>query len=138
MKRNGYHQSNSDHTLFLKKRVKLITCLIIYVDDMIITGSDIEEIMDLERKFFKEFEMKDLGRLKQFLGIEVPRSKIGIFLSQRKYVLGLLAETGMIDCKLADTPIVVNHRLQIIEGAKPTKNNIRDQLESWFTYLYET
>ena len=64
MKRNGYHQSNSDHTLFLKKRVKLITCLIIYDDDMIITGSDIEEIMDLERKFFKEFEMKNLGRLK--------------------------------------------------------------------------
>ena len=135
MKRNGYHQSNSDHTLFLKKRVKLITCLIIYDDDMIITGSDIEEIMDLERKFFKEFEMKNLGRLKQFLGIEVPRSKIGIFLSQRKYVLDLLAETGMIDCKLADTPIVVNHRLQIIEGAKPTNKEQYQRLVGKLVYL---
>jgi len=44
MKRYGYKQSNSDHTLFLKRKGDLITCLIIYVDDMIITGSDIEEI----------------------------------------------------------------------------------------------
>jgi len=44
MKRYGYKQSNSGHTFFLKRKGDLITCLIIYVDDMIITGSDIEEI----------------------------------------------------------------------------------------------
>ncbi|KAI5337773.1 hypothetical protein L3X38_017044 [Prunus dulcis] len=51
-----------------------------------------------------EFEMKSLGDLKYSLGIEVARSKHGIFRSQRKYILDLLANTGMLDCKPIDTP----------------------------------
>nr|GEZ07333.1 putative reverse transcriptase, RNA-dependent DNA polymerase [Tanacetum cinerariifolium] len=79
---------------------KLVTCLIIYVDDMIITGNDKEEMTRLRTNLFKEFKMKDLGRLKYFFGIEILRSKQGIFICQKKYVLDLLAETGMIDWKL--------------------------------------
>ena len=103
MKKYGYKQSISDHTLFLKKKDGKITCLIIYVDDMIITGDDTEEIAELKKNLFQEFEMKDLGFLKYFLGIEVLRSKKGIFINQRKYVLDLLAEIGMLDCKPANT-----------------------------------
>uniref|UniRef100_A0A803MMI8 Reverse transcriptase Ty1/copia-type domain-containing protein n=1 Tax=Chenopodium quinoa TaxID=63459 RepID=A0A803MMI8_CHEQI len=84
MKRFGYRQSNSNHTVFFKKKRELTTCLIIYVDDMIITGDDKEEIGLLKEKLFREFEMKDLGSLKYFLGIEVLRSNKGIFISQRK------------------------------------------------------
>lgn len=69
MKKFGYKQSNSDHTLFLKKKGNQITCLIIYVDDMVITGNNVEEISDLKRKLFLEFDIKDLGNLKYFLGI---------------------------------------------------------------------
>ena len=54
---------------------------------MIVTGNDEEGISELKRYLASEFEMKDLGRLKYFLGIEVYRSKLGIFLSQIKYVL---------------------------------------------------
>ena len=78
---------------------------------MIITGNDKQEISQLQDYLATEFEMKDLGGLKYFLGIEVARSQQGIFLSQRKYVLDLLTDTGMLDCKLADTPIVQNHHL---------------------------
>ena len=118
MKKFKYGQSNSDHTLFLKRNKDKKTCLIIYVDDMIITNNDEEEISELKRKLFLEFEMKDLGNLKYFLGIEVLRSRQGIFIHQQKYILDLLAETWMIDCKPAETPILTNHGLQIIEGAK--------------------
>ena len=55
--------------------------------------------------------MKDLGKWKYFLGIEVLRSKKGIFISQRKYILNLLAETSMLDYKSVETPIAVNHGL---------------------------
>lgn len=55
---------------------------------------------------FREFEMKDLSLLKYFIWIEVLRSKKGIFINQRKYILDLLAEIGVVDCKPADTPIV--------------------------------
>ena len=67
MKTFGYEQTNSNHTLFLKKEKGRITCLIIYVDDIVITGNNNEEISDL-KKLFIEFEMKDLGNLKYFLG----------------------------------------------------------------------
>nr|GEU78974.1 putative ribonuclease H-like domain-containing protein [Tanacetum cinerariifolium] len=73
MRKYGFKQSNSNHTLFLKRKGKLVTCLIIYVDDMIITGNDEEEMTRLRTNLFKEFKMKDLGRLKYFLGIEVLR-----------------------------------------------------------------
>ena len=81
MKKFGYKQSNSDHTLFLRKKKDQITCLIICVDDMVIIGNDAEEIRDLKRKLSCEFEMKDLRNLKYFFGIEVLRSQKKIFIS---------------------------------------------------------
>ncbi|VVA27208.1 PREDICTED: Retrovirus-related Pol poly from transposon, partial [Prunus dulcis] len=104
MRKSGYVQSNLDHTLFLKRCKGKLTALIIYVDDMIVTGDDQAEIQNFQKYLASEFEMKSLGDLKYFIGIEVARSKHDIFLSQRKYVLDLLAETGMLDCKPIDTP----------------------------------
>ncbi|KAJ9695916.1 hypothetical protein PVL29_011067 [Vitis rotundifolia] len=80
--------------------------LIVYVDDMIITGNDDEEITRLQNELATEFEMKNLGGLKYFMGIEVARSKQGIFISQMKYVLDILTEVGMLECKPVDAPIV--------------------------------
>lgn len=138
MKRFGYKQSNSDHTLFLKRRGNRITCLVIYDDDMVITGDDAKEIEELKRQLFREFEMKDLGHLKYFLGIEVLRSKKGIFINQRKYILDLLAEAGMIDCKPAETPIVTNHGLQIIDGAEMADQDRYRRLVGKLIYLSHT
>ena len=81
MKAFGYKQSNSDHTLFVKHKKGMITCVIVYVDDMIVTGNDSEERRALQNHLAREFEMKDLGPLKYFLGIEVSRLKEGVFLS---------------------------------------------------------
>ena len=134
----GYKQSNSDHTLFLKRKNELITCLIIYVDDMIITGNDKEEIHMLKKQFSLEFEMKDLGRLKYFLGIEVLRSKKGIFISQRKYILDLLEETSMLECKPADTPIITHHGLQMIEGEKLADRDQYQRMVGKLIYLSHT
>ena len=85
-----YHQSNLDHTLFLKKQQGKITTLIVYVDDMVVTRNDPKERKALQGYLFIKFEIKDLGYLKYFLGIKVSKSKKGIFLSQRKYALDLL------------------------------------------------
>jgi hypothetical protein len=67
-----------------------------------------------------DFEMKNFGGLKYFLGIEVARSRRGIFLSQRKYVLDLLTEVGMLDCKPVDTPTVQNQKLGESSDQEPT------------------
>ena len=63
---------------------------------MVLTGNDEEEIQRLNQSLAREFDIKDLGNLKYFLGIEVARSRHGIFLSQWKYILDLLKETRML------------------------------------------
>ena len=79
-----------------------------YVDDIAVTRNDDEEQQTLEGKLAKEFLIKDLGVLKYFLGIEVAYSKVEIFLSQRKYVLDLLVETGMTRGKGTSIPVEPN------------------------------
>ena len=65
----------------------------------------------LKASLASEFEIKDLGSLKYFLGMEVARSKEGIMVSQRKYILDLLKETVMSGCKPIETPIDPNKKL---------------------------
>ncbi|CAL9017404.1 unnamed protein product [Prunus brigantina] len=138
MKKFGYVQSNSDHTLFLKRHKGKLTALIIYVDDMIVTGDDQAEMQNLQKYLASEFEMKSLGDLKYFLGIEVARSKHGIFLSQRKYILDLLAETGMLDCKPIDTPSEQNHKLGLYPDQVPTDKERYQRLVGKLIYLSHT
>ena len=112
MKAMGYKQSQGDHTLFIKHSTSGgVIALIVYVDDIVVTGNDQAEMDILKGCLVREFEIKELGRLKYFLGLEVAHSRHGIFISQQKYVLDLLSETGKLGCKPVETPIEQNHRL---------------------------
>jgi len=66
----------------------------VYVDDIIIIGDIQQEIKTLKGRLQQSFEVKDLGKLKYFVGMEIARSKEGIYISQRKYILDLLKETS--------------------------------------------
>ena len=92
MKEFGYKQSQGDHTFFIKQSVAgRVTVVLVYVDDIIVTGNDEREKHDVKQRLAKEFEIKELGKLKYFLGIEVAYSTQGIFISQQKYATDLLA-----------------------------------------------
>ncbi|CAL2240949.1 unnamed protein product [Prunus armeniaca] len=138
MKKFGYVQSNSDHTLFLKRHKGKLTALIIYVDDMIVTGDDQAEMQNLQKYLASEFEMKSLDDLKYFLGIKVARSKHNIFLSQRKYILDLLVEIGMLDCKPIDTSSEQNHKLGLYPDQVPTDKERYQRLVGKLIYLSHT
>ncbi|KAJ9561968.1 hypothetical protein OSB04_007128 [Centaurea solstitialis] len=138
MKKIGYKQSDADHTLFVKKNKEKVTALIVYVDDMVVTGDDLQEMSNLQTVLAAEFELKDLGHLKYFLGIEVARSKAGISMCQRKYVLDLLAETGMLNCRPVDTPIETNHKLTIHPDQVPTNKERYQRLVGKLIYLSHT
>ncbi|KAH9689179.1 retrovirus-related pol polyprotein from transposon RE1 [Citrus sinensis] len=134
----GYNQSNSDHTLFIKKRQGKITALIVYVDNIVITGNDEEEREALQKYLSREFEMKDLGALKYFLEIEVSRSKGGIFLSRRKYALDLLHETRMTACQPIDTPIEEGLVFCITSDQVPVDKGRYQRLVGRLMYLSHT
>ena len=136
---NGYKQSQGNHTLFIKHSISGgVTSLIVYVDDIIVTGNDEKEKNTLKQCLAKEFEIKDLGKLKYFLGIEVARSKQGIFISQQKYVIDLLRETGMMDSKPIATPIEQNHRLSEVLGEKKVDRKMYQRLVGRLIYLAHT
>ena len=82
----GFVQSKADYLLFACRKGKSFTALLIYVDDIFITGDDINAIVALKQFLYGHFRIKDLGDLKYFLGIEVFRSKKGISISRRKYI----------------------------------------------------
>jgi hypothetical protein len=102
--------------LFTKIEGKNITLVLVYVDDLIITGNNLEEIRKIKSQLKEKFDIKDLGYLKYFLGIEVAFSRKGLFISQRKYTLDLLKETGKLGCKPASTPIDTKHKLNTEDG----------------------
>ncbi|XP_070051112.1 uncharacterized mitochondrial protein AtMg00810-like [Nicotiana tomentosiformis] len=105
-------QSEADHFVFYRHNgPEKNIYLVVYVDDIFITGNDQEEISQLKQYLFKYFQTNDLGKLKYFLGIEVAQSKTGIAISQRKYALDILEETCMLNSKLVDTPMDPNIKL---------------------------
>ena len=102
----GMKKCESDHSVFYRNSSSGIIVLVVYVDDIVITGSDVTGISSLKSFLHKQFHTKDLGMLKYFLGIEVLRSRRGIFISQRKYVLDLLSESGKLGAKPYSSPMV--------------------------------
>ncbi|KAM1016579.1 hypothetical protein ACFX2A_047241 [Malus domestica] len=120
----GYHQSKADYSLFTKVRGTSITVVLIYVDDILITGNNIQEMEQLKAFLLKRFRIKDLGDLKYFLGIEFARSEKGIFMSQRKYALDILQDSGLLGVRPDPFPMEQNLALTPTDGAllnDPTK-----------------
>lgn len=135
----GYKQCQSDHTMFVKFRTKeKIAILIVYVDDIILTGNDKEELVELKGHMAKEFEIKDLGPLRYFLGMEVARSRKGIVISQRKYVMDLLSDTGMTGSKPADTPIDAYNKIGTATNSAHVDRGRYQRLVGRLIYLAHT
>ncbi|KAL6348342.1 hypothetical protein AAG906_005643 [Vitis piasezkii] len=116
VKSAGYIQSKADYSLFTKSQGNKFTAILIYVDDILLTGNDLHEIKMLKTHLLKRFFIKDLGELKYFLGIEFSRSKKGIFMSQRKYALDILQDTGLTGVKPEKFPMEQNLKLTDEDG----------------------
>lgn len=108
---HGFSQSKSDYSLFTKGSGKSFVAFLVYVDDIILTGSSSQEICKVKEFLHSHFMLKDLGSVKYFLGLEISRSQQGLFLSQRKYCLQILEDTEFLNSKPAIVPMEPNLRL---------------------------
>ncbi|RVX02121.1 Retrovirus-related Pol polyprotein from transposon RE1 [Vitis vinifera] len=139
VKKHGYSQCQTDHTLFVKlSPAGKLVVFIVYVDDIILVGDYEEEIRTIKSFLAAEFEIKDLGNLKYFLGMEIAKSRKGISVSQRKYVLDLLKETGMLGCKPVDTPMDPTTKLGAKENCAPVDKGRYQRLVGKLIYLSHT
>ena len=106
----GLTQSAHDHCLFIKRSSKSFLALLVYVDDVLITGINEVDILHVKRFLNSVFRIKDLGYAKYFLGLEIARSPKGMFLHQRKYVLDILTDVGLLHAKTTSTPMQRGHK----------------------------
>ena len=88
-----------DSSLFVKHVGPVIVILLLYVDDIIITGSASSAIQQVISALTTEFDVKDLGFLHYFLGIQITRTATGLFLSQTTYVEDLLTKSEILEKK---------------------------------------
>jgi hypothetical protein len=77
----------------------------VYVDDILLTGSNSAMLHHLMQLLNIEFKLRDLGVVHYFLGIEVQSTGMGLMLPQHKYILDILTRVGMTSCKPVDTSV---------------------------------
>ncbi|KAG6492870.1 hypothetical protein ZIOFF_047838 [Zingiber officinale] len=98
------------------KRQGLMVIVLLYVDDIILTGSNYAEVTRLQEELSLRFDMKKLGELSNFLGLQIENLDKGIYVSQFNYAKRLIEKFGLIDGKKRSTPLDVNTRLRRDEG----------------------
>uniref|UniRef100_A0A803LDK6 Reverse transcriptase Ty1/copia-type domain-containing protein n=1 Tax=Chenopodium quinoa TaxID=63459 RepID=A0A803LDK6_CHEQI len=101
----GYTQSKADYSLFTRMQGNSVTIVLVYVDDLLITGNNKEEIARIKKMLASHFHMKDQGSLRYFLGLEIDHTDQGIFISQKKYTTDLLREEGLLNVKPLKLPV---------------------------------
>lgn len=101
----GFKHSKADYSLYTKTSGDSITVVLVYVDDLLITGNCPDSISALKITLSNAFHMKDLGPVSYFLGLEIDRSSMGIFISQKKYTLDLLEEFGLTNATPLKLPL---------------------------------
>lgn len=102
----GFVTTKSDASLFVYAHHGELTYLLLYVDDVILTGSNKHLLDKIRSSLKKEFPMTDMGRLQYFLGIKLDYNVQGIFLSQRQYATDIIERAGMSDCKPLSTQLM--------------------------------
>jgi len=112
----GFLQSKNDYSLFSKHHGGKQVFILVYVDDLLITGNDLEGIAKIKHDLHSAYTIKDVGMATYFLGIEISRSKSSTFLTQRKYILDILSDAGMTGVKPAKFPLPQGLNLSAIIG----------------------
>ena len=112
LKQQGFIRSHADSNLYYKSEGGRLCVLVLYVDDLIITGNDLLLVEQIKAALCPQFEMTDLGTLHFFLGLEIQQTPGGMFVSQQRYVLELLEKFQMREARPISSPMDPNEKIQ--------------------------
>jgi transposase InsO family protein len=122
--KNGFTRAQSDDCLYiLRENGKIILEVLVYVDDMAVTGPDIGEIIRFKHNLTNDFEITNLGEIRHILGFHVERDRKNrrIYLNQTAYIETILHRFKMQDSYPVSTPLAVNHNLSTSQSPKTNK-----------------
>ena len=120
----GFRRSENDYCLYVKIAKAYKLYLLLYVDDVLLAGSSIEEVQQTKSILTREFKVKDLGQMKRYLGISFLRRNECMLLNQTDYLKRVLEKFGMENCKPVATPMEVNFQHEILKRDKSDNEEI--------------
>ena len=132
----GFSESKADSNLYFKVEGGRPMMLLLYVDDLFLTGK--EELIKVARRLATEFEMKDLGIMHYFLGMEVWQNANEIFLGQGKYAVNILKKFIILDHKAITTPMASNLKLLCNASLETVDATMYCQMTGSLMYLKNT
>eukprot|EP00253_Pinus_taeda_P027213 PITA_27213 len=135
---SGFSRCYSDNIVYTKKVGNSLIILVLYVDDLVLTGSDPNLINHVKSNLKKKFEMTDLGHLHYFIDLQVLQSKEGISLSQSKYACDILHHFHMEECKAAPSPFQSGVKLSVSCTSLEFDATLYHQLVGKLLYLTHT
>jgi hypothetical protein len=133
----GFTKSKVDPNLYFKVMNDEPVILLLYVDDLFLTGEE-KLITNCKKKLVAEFEMKDIGPMHYFLGLEVCQSLEKIFLNQGKYTIEILKRFDMLECKDMNTPMETNLKLPDDTSSELVDATLYKQIIGSLMYLMNT
>ncbi|CAJ2637099.1 unnamed protein product [Trifolium pratense] len=133
--KQGFSKCKSEYGVYVQKSTSSIILICLYVDDLLVTGSDLAEIKKFKSDMMNEFEMTDLGTISYFLGIEFLNTSKGLMLHQRKYAGEILKRFNMTDCTPAITPMETNLKLEKNENEDTIDPTMFKQIVGSLRYL---
>lgn len=113
---SGFTNLLSDASLFILLRPEITLYVLVYVDDIVVTGNNSAAVEKFIQRLGIRFLLKDLGSLSYFLGTEAHRTSEGLLLTQQKYITDLLARTNLLEANPVSTPMASNCHLQLTSG----------------------
>nr|XP_016458496.1 PREDICTED: uncharacterized mitochondrial protein AtMg00810-like [Nicotiana tabacum] len=134
----GYVHSMLDYSLFYKKEGKSIIFVVVNVDDVLLTRTDLEEIKALKSFLHETFKIKDLGRLHYFLGLEILYKHDGAIVTQRKFTNDLLKEFEFSHYTPMASPLDPSTKLKATEGTLLTDPTQYRKLVGKLNFLSNT
>lgn len=143
----NFTQCKSDYSLFIRKNNMSTLLILAYVDDLPITGNNLQEIIQTKKELHDQFNITELGELRYFLGLEIAKTKDGLHIGQHKYALDILAAAHLTDSKPVNTPWTLNKNLNaltvtlflplhvtILKSHLTIPNTTEAWSENWYTW----